>query len=560
MSRASKYFRTAGWSDKPSDGWDGTVVSAKTMKKSGSLHMAENREPAPTIAQQLGSIIKSGRDIMRKDKGLNGDLDRLPMLTWIMFLKFLDDTERIREQEASLAGERFRPAIGNPYRWRDWAAQDDGITGDELIAFINQDEAVRPDGKRGAGLFAYLRSLASTNGRDRRDVVAAVFRGVVNRMINGYLLRDVINKVDAIHFASSEEIHTLGRLYESMLKEMRDSAGDSGEFYTPRPVVRFMVEALDPQLGETILDPACGTGGFLVETYAHLEKQCNTVKQRRTLQEKSIFGQEAKPLPYMLAQMNLLLHGLEFPSIAYGNSLAVNVREIGDMDRVDVILTNPPFGGAEEAGILTNFPEDKRTSETALLYLQLIMRRLRRPGAAKGKPGRAAVVVPNGTLFGDGVCARIKEDLLKSFNLHTIVRLPNGVFAPYTSIPTNLLFFDRSGPTSTVRYYEIPLPDGRKNYTKTKPIQYEEFADCLKWFKAKRRAENDHAWRVAAEDVLKYDQDGRLVSVNLDLKNPNSPEALEHLPPEKLVDDILAKEQQILDIVQTIRRVLVGAS
>jgi type I restriction enzyme M protein len=235
-----------------------------------------------------------------------------------------------------------------------------------------------PDGKRRLGLLAYLRGLQSANGRDRRDVVATVFRGVVNRMVNGYLLRDVVNKVNAIHFTSSDEIHTLGHLYESMLKEMRDSAGGSGEFYTPRPVVRFMVEATAPTLGETVLDPACGTGGFLLETFLHLDKQCRTVEERRVLQEETILGQEAKPLPFMLAQMNLLLHGLEYPRIAYGNSLAVPLHDIGDRERVDVILTNPPFGGEEERGILANFPDDKKTAETALLFLQLIMRKLRR--------------------------------------------------------------------------------------------------------------------------------------------------------------------------------------
>jgi type I restriction enzyme M protein len=408
--------------------------------------MSKRPSVALTTAQQLGSLIKSARDIMRKDKGLNGDLDRLPMLTWIMFLKFLDDLEQIRETDMKLAGKRFRPAIEPPYRWRDWAAKPDGITGDELIKFVNNDEAIGPDGKKGPGLFAYLRSLQGASGGDRRDVIATVFRGTINRMINGYLLRDVVNKVNGIHFSSSEEIHTLGHLYESMLKEMRDAAGDSGEFYTPRAVVRFMVSVTNPRLGETILDPACGTGGFLVEAFSHLDKQCKTVQQREILQTRSLWGGEAKPLPYLLAQMNLLLHGLETPQIDPLNSLRFPLKEIGDKDRVDIILTNPPFGGEEERGILSNFPEDKQTSETALLFLQLIMRKLRR----LPKPGRTGVVVPNGTLFGDGVCARIKEELLKDFNLHTIVRLPNGVFAPYTSIPTNLMFFDRSGPTKQV--------------------------------------------------------------------------------------------------------------
>ncbi len=512
---------------------------------------ATNAQPL-TTAQRLSSIVKSCRDIMRKDKGLNGDLDRLPMLTWIMFLKFLDDMEEIRQQEAKMAGKRFRPAIESPYRWRDWAAKEDGITGDELIAFVNNEEAVCPDGTKGAGLFAYLRGLHGANGGDRRDVIATVFKGTINRMINGYLLRDVINKVNSIHFTSSEEIHTLGHLYESMLKEMRDVAGDSGEFYTPRPVVRFMVEVIDPTLGETVLDPACGTGGFLVESFSHLEKQCKTVEDREIVQTKSIFGGEAKPLPYLLAEMNLLLHGLESPKIDPLNSLRFPLREIGDKDRVDIILTNPPFGGEEERGILGNFPEDKQTAETALLFLQLIMRKLRR----QPKPGRAAVVVPNGTLFGDGVCARIKEELLKEFNLHTTIRLPNGVFAPYTSIPTNLLFFDRSGPTEEISYYEQPLPNGRKQYTKTQPIQYEEFSGCLAWWKD--RQENDHAWKVQAKDVLKYDDSGNLISVNLDIKNPASKQDFEHLPPEQLADDILKKEQRITEIMVEIKQALEG--
>ncbi len=448
---------------------------------------------------------------MRKDKGLNGDLDRLPLLTWIMFLKFLDDREKLEEARAGIGGKKYKAAIEVPYRWRDWAANKQGITGDELIAFINQDEATRPDGKRGQGMLAYLRGLQSTNGDRRRDVIATVFGGVINRMISGYLMRDMINLVGGIHFDSSEEMHTLARLYESMLREMRDAAGDSGEFYTPRPVIQFMVAVTDPRLGEIVLDPACGTGGFLAEAFSHLEKQCETVQERRALQEGSIRGGEAKPLPYMLAQMNLLLHGLDAPAIEYGNSLAVKLTELGDRDRVDVILTNPPFGGEEEAGIRGNFPSDKQTSETALLFLQLIMRKLRRPGAGANAAAGPASWFPTAPSSATASAARIKEELLKEFNLHTIVRLPNGVFAPYTSIPTNLLFFDRTGPTKDIWYYELPLPDGRKNYSKTKPIQFEEFAECIKWFQLKRRKETDHAWRVAAADVHKYDDWGARV-------------------------------------------------
>jgi len=505
--------------------------------------MKTSKKNAPqTTAQQLGSIIKSARDIMRKDKGLNGDGDRLPMLTWMMFLKFMDDHEQVREAECQLAGEKFKPSIEAPYRWRDWGATKEGLTGDTLIAFINQDEAMRPDGTRGPGLFKYLRELQGTKSHDRRDTIAAVFRGMVNRMINGYLLRDVLTKLDGIHFNASEELEVLGRTYETLLREMRDAAGDAGEFYTPRPVVRLMVELVNPQLGEVVLDPACGTGGFLVESYAHLAKQATTVKKRQQLQQSSIQGCEAKPLPYLLVNMNLLLHGLESPDIDPGNALRFPLKEIGDRERVDVILSNPPFGGEEERGILGNFPDDKQTAETALLFLQLIMRKLRRQPA-----GRAAVVVPNGTLFADGICGRIKQELLTEFNLHTIVRLPNGVFAPYTNIPANLLFFDRTGSTKDVWYYEQPLPEGRKNYTKTQPLQYEELGGLLAWWN--KRELNTRAWKIPAVEILAN-------GCNLDRKNPTPKEDITHLPPEQLVATILNKERQIIAIMEQVQALL----
>lgn len=591
-----------------------TKVKKKTAEK--AARKKKTKEPM-TTAQRLASLLKSARQIMRKDKGLNGDLDRLPLITWIMFLKFLDDMELGSEDEAKLAGRKYHPVIKPPYRWRDWAANADGITGDELLKFIAQDETIRPDGSKGAGLFAYLRGLQTETGRNRQDIIANVFKGIRNQMESGYLLRDVINKVAEIHFTASEEMHTLSRLYENMLREMRDAAGDSGEFYTPRPVVKFMVEVTNPRLGETILDPACGTGGFLVETYEHLAASCQSVADRRILQRESLFGQEAKPLPYMLVQMNLLLHGLEYPIIQYGNTLAQKVTEIGDEDRVDVILTNPPFGGEEEKGILNNFPADKQTAETALLFLQIIMRKLKRP--SRGKAGRAAVVVPNGFLFGDGVCARIKEDLLKNYNLHTIVRLPEGTFAPYTDIPANLLFFDRTGPTNTIWYYQISSPEGRRKYTKTMPMQVEDMAVCQKWYTAKRRVETSQAWKVDFNALLKkalreatphwdaardaasrakdFERQAKKAQAqlratsnnkdkakyrarfdeltaataseykrqiaeqaagdqiywpifNLDLKNSNNEEGLDHRPPSELVESVVAKEEEILRLMQ----------
>jgi type I restriction enzyme M protein len=500
-----------------------------------------------TTAQRLDSIVKSARKIMRKDKGLNGDLDRLPVLTWIMFLKFLDDLERMHQDEAELAGSAFASAIEPPYRWRDWAADRDGITGPDLLTFITAEKTTLPDGSEGPGLFAYLRALRGTNGgRDRRDVIATVFRGVTNRMESGYLLRDVINLINGIHFDSSEEMHTLGRLYETLLREMRDAAGDSGEFYTPRAVVRFMVERINPAIGETVLDPACGTGGFLTEAFTHMAAQADTVERRAQLQTSSIKGIEAKSLPFLLAQMNLLLHGLEAPEIDPGNALRFRLSEIGERERVNVILTNPPFGGEEEAGILSNFPDDRRTAETTQLFLQLIMRRLKRKGQ-----GRAAVVVPHGTLFGTGVAARIKADLLEKFNLHTIVRLPEGVFAPYTDIAANLLFFDTTGPTGQIAYWEQPAPEGRRKYSKTAPLQSADLADLSAWWDT--RGEDPRAWLVDGPALIERDAGGQVVAVNLDIKNPNAKVEDDHRTPSEIVASALTMERKVAAILEELQ-------
>ena len=329
---------------------------------------------------------------------------------------------------------------------------------------------------------------------------------------------------------------------------MRDAAGDAGEFYTPRAVVKLMVRMLNPQMGETVYDPACGTGGFLVEAFEHLKTQAKTTQDIVKLQTDSVLGGEAKPLPYLLAQMNLTLHGLNAPRIDSGNSLRFNLSDITDADRVDVILANPPFGGEEERHIQHNFPADKRTNETALLFLQMIMKKLRRISKTS-TGGRAALIVPNGTLFADGVAARIKQQMLEDFNLHTIVRLPNGIFAPYTSIPTNLLFFSRSGaPTTDIWYFEHTLPAGRKNYTKTQPVQLEEFQPLMDWWN--KRETNDRAWQVSAE-VIKQN------NYNLDIKNPSAQQDLQHLPPAQLLEDILSKESRILEILQELKKALI---
>jgi len=484
--------------------------------------MARAKKQSTPLSPQakLAAVIKSARDAMRKDAGLNGDLDRIPQLAWMLFLKAFDGLEENRE----VTDAAYRPAIEEPYRWRDWAADPNGRTGEALLGFVNGE------------LLPYLRGLVGTDSHDPRDVLAAVFKETHNRMLSGYLLRDVVNHVDGINFASSDDIHTMAHLYESMLREMRDAAGDSGEFYTPRPVIRFITQQVDPKLGEIILDPACGTGGFLVEALEHLAPTVKTVAQRRALHE-NLRGIEKKPLPYLLGMMNLALHEVGQPNIMRANALASAITQISRRDRVDVVLTNPPFGGEEEKSIQANFPADKQTAETAWLFLQLVMRRLK-------DGGRCGIVVPNGVLFGDGVGARIKKQLVEECVLHTIVRLPDGVFEPYTAIPSNLLFFDKKGRTREVWFYEIPPPEGRKKYSKTKPMRFEEFADCQTWWND--REENERAWRVPVADI-------ESAGYNLDLRNPNRPDDLAHRQPAELIAELIDTERLIIGALESLQ-------
>ncbi len=521
---------------------DNVVTQADTANgasPNGKQSVRQKGKTPLSNKQQLSATIKSVRDLLRKDAGLSGDTDRLPQLTWLLFLKNLDDFEQVQE---ALLGAEYEPILAEPYRWRDWVVGESVARrrkGDELLEFVNGQ------------LIPHLQQLPSTNSRDLPAIISTIFQGTINRQRSGYLLREVIDKLDNINFNASDDIHAVSLFYETMLKEMRDAAGDSGEFYTPRPVVRFIVDRLKPQLGERVLDPACGTGGFLVETYEHLKDTPQTPEQVRQLHE-NIMGIEKKPMPYLLGVMNLLLHGIATPNVREQNALAENIRHIAASARVDVIATNPPFGGEEEHAILTNFPEGLRASETTLLFFQYIMAMLKRPG------GRCGLVLPNGFLFGNGVAATIKKKLLNQFNLHTIVRLPNGVFAPYTGIPTNILFFDACAEaeeqdeqpcTREVWYYEVPLPAERKSYSKTKPMQYEDFADCIAWWEAEPRVENEHAWRIPVAELIANDY-------NLDRKNPNNKTDFEHLPPAQLVEDILQKEQRIVTLMGEIKRML----
>lgn len=436
----------------------------------------------------LTTTVKSIQDIMRKDHGVDGDAQRISQLCWMLFLRIFD----AREEEWELVYDNYESPIPEKLRWRTWAANEEGITGDALLDFLNNQ------------LFPTLKALPTPDG-GAPLVVRSVFEDAYNYMKDGTLVRQVVNKINQIAFHSQSDRHQLNDIYEKILQDLQ-SAGNAGEFYTPRAVTQFIVDMVDPQLGEKVLDPACGTGGFLACAIEHLRQQVKTPADRRKLQS-CIHGIEKKQMPHMLAVTNMILHGIEVPDqIRHDNTLSKPLRDYSNKERVDVIVTNPPFGGMETDGIESNFPATFRTRETADLFLVLIMHLL--------KPtGRAALVLPDGTLFGEGVKTRIKEKLLTEFNLHTIVRLPNGVFNPYTGIKTNLLFFDKSGPTKHVWYYEHPYPEGVKSYSKTKPLRIEEFDAEKKWWK--KRKESENAWKVSAKDIAAN-------GFNLDIKNPNA--------------------------------------
>jgi type I restriction enzyme M protein len=465
----------------------------------------------------LSNTVKTIQDIMRKDVGVDGDAQRVSQLAWMLFLKIFDD----HESELEVLRDNYKSPLPSRLRWRSWAADAEGITGDELTDFVNND------------LFRNLKNLTATTGR--AAVLRAAFEDAYNYMKSGTLLRQVVNKINEINFNSASDRHLFGDIYEQLLRDLQN-AGNAGEYYTPRAVTQFMVDMVNPQLGEKILDPACGTGGFLTCTIEHIRKHGVKTPADEEILQASIFGVEKKPLPHLLCTTNMLLHGIEVPSqIRHDNTLARPLRDYGPKDRVDVIITNPPFGGMEEDGIEQNFPATIRTKETADLFLVLIMH-LMKDG------GRGAIVLPDGTLFGDGVKARIKEDLLTKCNLHTIVRLPNGVFAPYTGIKTNLLFFTKGEPTKEVWYYEHPYPEGAKSYNKTKPIQIEEFKPEKAWWK--KRKENERAWRVPIERI-------RESGYNLDIKNPTIVDP-GHADPDKL----LIQYQNIRETVQATREKL----
>lgn len=469
-------------------------------------------------------LIKTIQDIMRKDEGVDGDAQRLSQLVWLIFLKVLDDNEKQKQ----FLDSNYTPAIPAEYQWRTWAADSAGLTGDALLDFINND------------LFPTLRQLPPTSNK-RADIVRSAFEGSFNYMKNGTLLRQVINKINEIDFNSSDDRHTFNDVYENLLASLQ-SAGNAGEYYTPRPVTKFIVDMVDPQLGEKVFDPACGTGGFLSNAIEHMRPHAKTPEDLKLLEE-SIYGVEKKQLPYLLCSTNMILHGIEEPSnVRHDNTLRKPLTSYGPADYVDCITANPPFGGKEEDGIEDNFPSWGRTRETADLFLQLFVRLLK-PG------GRAGIVLPDGTLFGEGVKTRIKQHLLEQCNLHTIVRLPGSVFAPYTSIATNLLFFTKGEPTKEIWYYQHRLPEGVKAYNKTKPIRREEFEPIKQWWND--RKETEVAWKVGIDEIIKR-------NYNLDIKNPNIVE-VDELNPEEVLASYRAKQAEVKEILEKIKAELTEA-
>ena len=461
------------------------------------------------------NTVKAIQDIMRQDSGVDGDAQRISQLCWMFFLKIIDD----QDQELELLDSEYRSPIPKKYRWRAWAANPEGITGDELLAFINGE------------LFPSLKGLStSTKATDRRRVVKDVFEDAYNYMKSGQLMRQIVNRINAVDFNDLAERRHFGDIYEQILNDLQ-SAGNAGEYYTPRAVTAFMADRLDPHPGEILLDPACGTGGFLTCAIRHMRERYVKKPEHEKTMQAGLRAVEKKQLPHMLCVTNMLLHGIEDASfVHHDNTLARPYISYTQSDRVDIVLTNPPFGGREEDGIESNFPAHFRTKETADLFLALIIRLLK-PG------GRAAVVLPDGTLFGEGVKTRLKEHLMEECNLHTIVRLPNSVFKPYASIGTNLLFFEKGGPTRDIWYWEHRVPDGQKAYSMMKPIRVEHLKDCIDWWggvKRRGREEGPQAWKVTAEEV-------KTRGYNLDIKNPHTV-ADDHGDPEGLLADLAASE------------------
>lgn len=464
----------------------------------------------------VSGIVKSARKIMRQDTGTGSDELRILQLGWMLFLKIFSD----KDKELELMDDNYTSPIPSELHWDEWAGDDEGMTGDELLQFVDRK------------LFPILSEIDLSTAQRRAVLVHEVFANNYNYMKSGIHLRQVINKLNEINFNNSKDLHLFGQIYETFLSELQ-SAGTLGEFYTPRAVTQFMTEMVNAAHGETVLDPACGTGGFLTAVIEHLKTTANTVTEREAIAH-NVRGWEYKPLPYMLANTNMILHDIITPNIQFGDSLQRPLSEYTHKDRVDVIIANPPFGGVVSNNNENNFPQTYRTKESADLFLILIIHLLK-------EGGRSAIVLPDGSLTGDGVKQRIRQKLLEDCNLHTIVRLPNSVFQPYASVATNLLFFTKGEPTQNIWYYEHKLPESYKSYSKTKPIQIAEFDSLKSWWT--NREANEQAWQVGIDTI-------KANSYNLDIKNPHRPEEEEKHSSTELLDLLhqsFARGDQLLE-------------
>jgi len=467
----------------------------------------------------VGNIVHSVRNIMRKDPGVDGDAQRISQMTWMIFLKIFDAMEEEKEAENG-----YKSPLPEEIRWRNWAGDEEGITGDELLEFVNEK------------VFREIKNLETEDNR-KAQIVKQVFEDTYNYMKNGVLMRQVINEINKIDFTKKQDRHLFNDIYETILKELQN-AGSAGEFYTPRAVTQFIVDMVNPKLGEIVLDPACGTGGFLISSLENMKKEVDSIDDLQKL-GKNLRGIEKKPLPHLLCMTNLILHDIQEPSIRHDNSLARPLRDYSSKDMVDCVVTNPPFGGAEEDGIEQNFPSGFQTRETADLFLVLIMKLLR-------DEGRCGLVLPDGFLFGEGVKTRIKEELLSKFNLHTIVRLPNGVFNPYTGIRTNLLFFEKGRPTKEIWYFEHTLPEGYKTYNKGKPIQIKEFDLEKEWWNDRENKEFEkYCWKISIDEIQKR-------NYNLDINNPNGKEEEESLSIKEILGKLRESMKKSLELKEKV--------
>lgn len=461
---------------------------------------------------------------MRQDRGISGDAQRLEQLGWLLFLKIFDE----KDQELEIIRDGYKSAMPPKFQWRNWATDPEGITGDELLLFIDHPTD---------GLFANMKKLTAPHAPQRAMLIREVFDGSNNYMKSGYELRKVINQLNGFDFNNSDDRHIFGTIYESILLELRD-AGTKGEFYTPRAVTQFMTQMTGPKLGEKVLDPAAGTGGFLTAAIDFIRKNDVHNLDEEAVLQNSIAGWELKPVSYVLGLTNLILHGIDVPDWEYIDSLKTEYNRIGPKQQVDVILANPPFGATIADGVESNFPASYRCRESADLFI-ILMIQLLKPG------GRCAIVLPDGCISGEGYKERIREKLLTDCNLHTIVRLPQSTFHPAT-VSTNLLFFEKGTPTKDIWYYEHRLPEGQKSYSKTKPIQLDEFTPIMEWWS--QREESEVAWKISVDDLQPR--------FNLDVKNPNVAKSSSFVSSKTLFKELVVQQHRLESMLQSLEKIL----